>query len=497
MSTVVSNFNAGQRPTWLHTTEGSSNIDPTPLLQLLERLEFKAKTGFVPSDLQQRDIMQFLAWGRCLNLYEVGGGKTVVSTLKAILSGHQQKLVIVPPILVTPWTRWLRLFYTSVLTYRGTVKWRKAQDITAYEWLVMSHAIFRQDYEKRFKALEGQDKELIVDEAHWLKNTESILYQRVSQFVLPTDGLQLLTGTPINKPEDAYAYIKLMTPQAYRSLGHFEMIHIVDRDIYKRPTAYEHLELVQENLMHKAISRTKEELHGYNLRPLTPDSTYELSPEHYRLYERLVEDRLLELPDGKVIDATTVQRLRHALQQVVVNLAHFSGVPTDRSTAYDLIDQTIEETGCSAQSRSKLIIWTNYKMTSRNVLAYCNNLKIPTVAAYSEVNAEKSVEAFMNDPATRILVAQYQSAGAGLNPQYVCSEAIFLELSTVSLYVRQAAGRIDRTGQTKVPRMKFAAALGTVQVGLLDDLLANDDKVQRIEPTKKSIREMLLGGSGL
>jgi hypothetical protein len=99
----------------------------------------------------------------------------------------------------------------------------------------------------------------------------------------------------------------------------------------------------------------------------------------------------------------------------------------------------------------------------------------------------------MDDPATRVLVGHYKSVGAGLNPQHVCWEALFMELSTEPLAMRQAIGRIDRVGQRHTPRMKFAVAEGTVQRHLLNNLLKNDDLLTRVEPTKKAIRAMLLG----
>jgi len=54
-------------------------------------------------------------------------------------------------------------------------------------------------------------------------------------------------------------------------------------------------------------------------------------------------------------------------------------------------------------------------------------------------------------------------------------------------------GRVDRTGQSKIPRMRFAVAKGTVQELLLINLLRNDGLVEQVEPSKKGIREMLLG----
>lgn len=306
-------------------------------------------------------------------------------------------------------------------------------------------------------------------------------------------NLQLLTGTPVNKPTDAYSYIKLLTPEVYRSVAHFENEHVEERDFFQKPIKFKDLDVLKRNLELRSISRTKEELHGYNLKPLFPDCHYDLAPEHMSLYVKLVEEQLLIFDDGTKIDATSVARLRHALQQVVVNFDHFSNNTENKSNAYALIDQTVEETRCALPSESKLIIWTKYKRTSRAVTDYCNALKIKTVAAYSEADSEKSIRNFMVDDSVRILVAQYQSAGSGLNPQHVCSQALFLELDTVPMYIRQALGRLDRVGQTKIPIMRLAVARGTVQESLHRDLLRNDDLVQVVEPSKKSIRSMLLG----
>jgi SNF2 family DNA or RNA helicase len=206
-----------------------------------------------------------------------------------------------------------------------------------------------------------------------------------------------------------------------------------------------------------------------------------------------VDEQLLVFDDGSIIDASTSQKLRQALQQVVVNWEHFANDLKCISQAYRVIDQTIEEIEVSNKSKSKLIIWIAYKRTARNITSYCNSLGIKTVAAYAEADTEKSVQDFLEDDSTRILVANPQSCGAGLNPQFVCSEDLYLEISTSPIYMRQALGRIDRMGQTKTPRHKFAIANGTVQVGLLQGLLANDDLVATVETDKRSIRAMLMG----
>jgi hypothetical protein len=359
----------------------------------------------------------------------------------------------------------------------------------------MSHAIFRRDFTKFVSEVRKRNSfEIIVDEAHALKNVESNLHKLVASLARG-QRLQMLTGTPTSKPLDAYAYIALKTPEAYRSLGHFKMAHVAEVDFFKAPVAYQGLDAVAERLAVQTITRDKREIHGYDNTPLYPDTRYTLSKEHLKLYGKLVDERLLELPNGEMLDATTAQRLYHALQQVVINFDYFSGDPKNKSAGYDLLDMTIEQTDCLDRSKSKLIVWTYYKRTTESVLSYLKHLKINAVAAYGGANSQDSFDRFMLNEAVRVLVAQPQSAGAGLNPQEVCSEMLLLETSTVSLHNRQLCGRVDRVGQKRKPTIRFGVAEGTIQVALLEAFLNNDDLVSQVEKSRVSFRDILLGGS--
>lgn len=458
---------------------------------------FEAVTGFPLAEIQKQDITTFHEWRWSLNRYEVGGGKTVVSTAVSLMNQAQVTVVVVLPVLIPPWVRWLKSLEHAqgkVLEYKGKPEQRKLMNLKSHRWIVMSHAIFRLDFDRIYNDLLGLNVDLIVDEAHAVKNSSSKLYTCTGVFVnRPKGGLQLLTGTPTSKPEDSYAYMRLCRLPYYRSFPHFESVHIVGRDMFDRVTGYMELDLLSQRFAKRSIARSKFEIHGYKNDPLYPDTTYELSEEHYALYEKMVDEQLLEFSDGQVIDMTTAQRLRIALQQVVVNLDYFTQDPKARSTAYDLIDAVIEQTDCVNPEKSKLIIWTYYVMTSSSVLAYLDAKGISAVGAYGKVDSAKNIERFMEDPSVRIGVFQYQSAGAGLNPQGICSENLFLECTTVPIYMRQAMGRTDRMGQKSVPVMRLAQAAGTVQVTMLDDLLNKDETVVHVEQTKNSLRAALLG----
>ena len=452
---------------------------------------FEEKAGFALAPIQKEDVIRFLQWRKSLNRYSVGCGKTVLSTVVSLMSGVPITVVTMPPILLTSWYRWLTKVSGNVLLYKGTPPVRKMMTLADKRWILMSHAIFRIDFERIMHDLHGMEAELIVDEAQALKSPKSKLYTMSGTFA-QNRRMQMLTGTPTSTPLDCYTYIRLRSPEIYRSYQHFENMHVAERDFFGAIKSYQLLDELASNFAIKSIKRTKQEVHGYSIEPIFPDTTYELDPEHYKLYVKLVEDQLLLLDDGSKIDATTAMKLRHACQQIVCNWAYFSGDNSKRAIAYDLVDLTIEQTECLVPGRSKLIIWTYYKMTSRSVLKYLKDKGYYAVGAYSEEDSAKSFELFMEDEKCRIGVFQYQSAGSGLNPQFVCSESLHLETPTSSMQVTQALGRLDRVGQKVAPTMRIAIAKGTVQEGTIEALLHNDDLVSRIE-TKSGLRAVLLG----
>jgi SNF2 family DNA or RNA helicase len=454
---------------------------------------FAEKAGFQLSPLQIQDTNTFAEWNVCLNRYEVGGGKTVVSSAVALMRDAEVILVLVPPILIRPWVRWLRKVSDNVLQYQESKDARAQLDLDSARWIVCSHTIFRKDFRRIERSLaRRKTREIIVDEAQYMKNVQTKLFERVEQ-IASGQFLQMLTGTPTSTPMDSYAYIKLMKPEAYRNMTHFEMLHVGKKDFFKKVTGWKNLDLIKTHFDHRSIRRTKQELHGYKNDPLFPDCSYVLAPEHQALYEKLVEEQLLLLPDGTKIDASTAIRLYHNMQQIIVNYDVFSGIEGARSAAHDLLDMTMDMTECNKPGRSKLMVWTMYKMTSRNMLAYLRREKVNAVAAYGEVNSQDSFDRFMDDDSVRVLVAQYQSAGAGLNPQSVCWESVFLETSTSTMHNTQAMGRIDRMGQQNVPSQRYFRAENTIQASLLLRLANNEKLVAEIEGTKAQLRDILLG----
>jgi hypothetical protein len=449
---------------------------------------------FELAELQSKDIDEAAIHGRYLFAYEVGVGKTVVATVVATMWNSDHTVIVVPPILNDQWAYWLKsVGHSDISIYEGP---KRTLDMLNHRWVIMSHNIFRNDYLKIHKVFTGKDVAVIVDEAQWLKSAKSKLYRYVNQFIGPDRKILLLTGTPTSKPHDTYTYMKIKTPMIYRSFAHWEQLHVAERDIFKAITKYKNIDILKRNFKLQASQRTKEEVFGFNLDPIFQPIRYRLSSKHQKLYEKLAEEQLLLLPDGGKVDATTSQRLRNALQQIVVNFSSYSGDPKDVSTAFDLIENTLDEVDPLNKRKSKLTIWTNYKSTTAAVTAYLQNKygNRAVVAAYSDADSKASIKAILGDEECRILVVHPRSGGVGLDGlQKVCWENLLLETPTSPIEVRQLIGRTSRTGAVHKATFRIAQAIGTLQTGMFESLLANDALASEIEWDKKSLRDEILG----
>jgi SNF2 family DNA or RNA helicase len=468
-----------------------------PDFDSVEELASYHKFPFKLRDDQVEDVETNVFYDRVALFNEVGTGKTATGT--ALLLGWEQphNIVLVPPVLLVQWRNWLKSLHNvgEVIVYSGDPAKRRAIDVTSYRWLLMTITVFKNDYHRLVRDLEGRGVSLTVDEAHCIKNVSTANHKKVRDFA-SGQRLLLMTGTPVAFPGDAYAYVRLKTPAVYRSQQQFENIHVASRDFFGNVNEWQNLELLNKNLMLQASRRLSKVVLKHLKKPNFIPLRYELEPAHLALYRQLADEQLLLLPDGAKIDATSAGRLYNALQQIVCNWSHFSGEEGHQSNAFELVDAVCDEIDVKTEGSSKLIIFTYYVMTSRSLTEYLKPKGLGVVACYSEISAKKqaeNIEKFLTDPSCRVLVAQPGSAGVGWNAQHVCWEALFLEEPVSPTPFVQAVGRIDRDGQSRVPNIRLAIAESTIQTRLHDNLLVKDHLANKVQGGFQDLRDAIHG----
>ncbi|KAJ0069416.1 hypothetical protein NL108_006011, partial [Boleophthalmus pectinirostris] len=209
------------------------------------------------------------SWCRCNSVIladEMGLGKTIqtISFLSYLFNQHQLYgpfLVVVPLSTLTSWQREFQTWAPSmnVVVYLGDVMSRKT--IRDYEW------VNHQTKRIRFNALLTtyeillKDKGVLgninwaflgVDEAHRLKNDDSLLYKSLMEF--RSNHRLLITGTPLqNSLKELWSLLHFLMPHKFDSWEDFEDEHGKGRE-----NGYQSLHKVLEPFLLRRVKKDVE-----------------------------------------------------------------------------------------------------------------------------------------------------------------------------------------------------------------------------------------------
>lgn len=425
---------------------------------------------------------------------DMGVGKTAVSTVVALFRKiyyGERCVVIMPPILLKQWESWLRTIKPAlgVVKYAGTPAERKAMNLDA-DFVLVGIQIFKKEYmrfENHFRDLKYVT---ILDEATMISNIGTDNHEKLMDFTLGKARL-MLTGTPMNNPEDAYGLLKFVAPGVYRNKTAFMRIHSFSQDFFGKTVEWGNLEILAENMSLNSkrilLADVYDQMPEVSYIPLN----YDLDQKHLKLYRKLAEEELLRLPDGGKIDATQATRLVHALGQIVINWGHFAGDPSLESETIDLIKEKLGELGVG-----KLLVFAHYRMTVAHLAEKL--AKFNPVTVNSEVTPKQkdnNLERFKTDPTCRAMIAQVKSAGYGLDGlQLVCNHVLYAEPCTSPRDFHQANARLIRLGQDKPVQVYMAIASGTLQPRSFNNLLEKDEIVNQVIRNVADLRDMIFGG---
>lgn len=421
-------------------------------------------------------------------------GKTACSTVCALYRKavyHERCVVIMPPILLKQWEEWLKTIKpsVSVVRYAGTPAERKALSLDA-DFVLVGVQIFKKEYARFVSHFVDKQYVTIVDEATMVCGVGSDNHEKIYDFTLGRPRM-MLTGTPMDNPENAYGLLKFVAPGVYRNKTQFMRVHSFSQDFFGNTVEWGNLELLAENMAVNSKRVLLADVYAQMPKVSYIPLNYDLDPKHLKLYRKLAEEELLRLPDGGKIDATQATKLMHALGQIVMNWGHFAGDLSLESETVSLVKEKLGELG-----NGKLLIFAHYRMSVELLAERLKKYGVVTVN--SEVTAkqkEANLEKFKTDPECRVMVAQVKSAGYGLDGlQFCCSHVIYAEPCTSPRDFAQSVARLVRLGQSNPVQVYMAVAAGTLQPRAFNSLLKKDEVVNQVIRNVADLRDMVFGG---
>jgi superfamily II DNA or RNA helicase len=422
--------------------------------------------------------------GRALLADEVGLGKTVEALM--VLREYQLRgmvrraLILAPPALTRHWRAELESKAGIEVQSHDEARFR--EDPAAL-WsqpgvVIASLALARSARHAPLLQAEPWDL-VVVDEAHHLKNRDTLAYRLVNG--LKSRFLLLLTATPVETDlEEIFNLVTLLAPGQLTTPAAFRR-QFVDPKDPTRPKDAERL----RRLLGEVMVRNTRARSGLALPPRFVETlAVDPLPQERAAYEGVVEllREHAHAGSARLAAATLLLEagsspaaLLATLEKIVGTSGHSEAL---RAGAARVAAQIRSVGRCRKleallrileASTDRVLVFTGYRRTASYVAAAVRELGIKVELFHGGMSgAERhaAVERFRAD--ARVLVAT-DIGGEGQNLQF-CSTLVNFDLPWNPAHVEQRIGRLHRMGQTEPVRVFNLCAKGTVEDRVLDVL---------------------------
>lgn len=403
----------------------------------------------------QADILPKLLQNNFLLFWDAGTGKTL-PLLTACKHRGGRALYLGPPAIRTQVAREAQEFSLFAQKDIQVVETGKDKIAPQSKLVICSydHLINKKIWGQLFK-LDWDT--LVLDEGHALKNTNALRTRAVYGSRIDSPGalfrkakrVLVATGTPlVNDPSDVWPHVSRLLPDVLVDLQINKKQEWIDRFCHVRQTPYgdkviggKNLDLLKSSL--KAhVSRVKKTDVLHDLPPLNvstlwvPPTDLDLSgipDEALAEIERLLKSDEL---DGLESLATPLATLRRRIG--LAKIAHTG----------DMLLNELEG------GIEKAIVFYQHKDVGAGLVeqisarGFMKGAVVQYSGGLAQNKRDAVVKAFQTNKDTRVLVAQIQAAGTGLNLQ-AAERVIIAEPAWTPALNEQAISRAYRAGQKK------------------------------------------------
>jgi len=323
--------------------------------------------------------------------------------------------------------------------------------------------------------LELDFDQVVIDEAHQLKNEDAKRTQAVFEIVenlrKKKEGFRvvLATGTPVSEsPMDGRAALRFLAPDLVPAKNKFQKHFIVMKDrksrdgrrFWREVVGYKNLRELKELIESVSIRRLKSDIRGMPEKVFQKRDVFLIGAQR-TLYNAVKKDIYKELSKkpSKKLAVKTVMEKTIRLRQI---LNHPEIVEEKgKSAKYAELDLVLEEV--LADSSSKVVIWTEF-VTAVELLheRYAN--KYGAVKLYGKTSSEElaDLSQTFDECDEQVVIAIPKKGGTGIDFLSRARTAIYVEKPYSLIEYRQSIDRIHRRAKeepkTEVDRIKASPA---------------------------------------
>lgn len=431
-------------------------------LQRAESVNIKTSLPLYP---YQRVAAAYMAKaGSCLNAYDVGLGKTLMSIAALELLGVEDALFIVPKSVIWQWkdeiNKWLPNKKVVVIDGPASIRYEMYQnEVNGYEYVLMGYETMRNDlgqYPEQWQAI-------VTDEAHRLANVQTKTRKALKQ--LFTDHRFALTATPLmNNIQDIYGIIDWVAPDSMGSYYWFmDKFCILDPE-YHGVVGYKNVDEIKKRLNLYMIRRKATEVAADLPEKTMIDVPFKLSKQEKTLYDNIREELLYEIKEKELlkvenpltIQQTVVKLIRLAQLCDSMELLGESKTSTKLDTLKDMLSDMMT-------NGKKALVFTRFRGMADILLRELDKFKpLKITGQTSSEDRRRIIKAFQTGDQNKILIMT-EAGSEGINLQRA-SLVFNYDLPWSVGKFNQRVGRAHRLGQTQPVFVYNLLAQGTVDM---------------------------------
>jgi SWI/SNF-related matrix-associated actin-dependent regulator 1 of chromatin subfamily A len=428
------------------------------------KIDYSKYSHRIPLEHQKVAIEKLVGSKKFILADDMGLGKTTAAIIASLETNVKKILIICPASLKLNWEREIRNYSDrSVYICEGK------NFSTEHDIVIINYDIIKNFYDLKDKEnspiAKGNFDLIIMDEAHYVANPQSLRTKLINSFVKSSEYLWLLTGTPMtNRPINYYNLLNLIeSPVAQNWMAYVirycqgYQFKAGNRKVWNVNGA-SNLEELRDRTSRQVLRRLKEDVLDLPEKIITPiylrlkSKKYEeLMGEYYEWYNKNPEES-----KSLTVQFNKLMKVRQAIAE---------GKVTD---TIELIENVLEQ-------GKKVIVFTNFTDTLQQIHSHFGKKSVYLDGTCSKAQRQYAVDQFQENEKISVFVGNIQAAGVGIT--LTAGEAvIFNDLSFVPAHHQQAEDRAYRYGQKNCVSVYYPIFDNTIE-GVIYDMLINKKNI--------------------
>jgi SNF2 family DNA or RNA helicase len=424
-----------------------------------------------PMEHQKIAIEKLLANNKFILADDMGLGKTTSTVIASLESDIKKVLIVCPASLKINWKREIELYSDeNVLIVEGK-KWGSTFKyyIINYDILKNFHTTENTEDSDAYKIILNEGFDLaIVDEAHYISNSQAQRTKLLNDILAKIPKVWLLTGTPMTS----------------RPINYFNLLKIVNSPLTLNWKSYvlRYCKGYQFRVGGRKIWNTSGASNLDELREQTKAVVLRrMKTDILDLPEKIISPIWLELKnsfyDDELTEFLRISKENRKKESLTVTLNRL--MKLRQLIAIEKVDHTCELIDKVLEQGRKVIVFTNFTMSLDMIYEKYGKKAVVLDGRMSKDRRQQSVDRFQNEDKVKVFIGNIKAAGVGITLT-AADTVIFNDLSFVPADHSQAEDRAYRYGQKNSVLVYYPVFENTIEMTIYNILQKKKEIIDQV-----------------